>query len=72
MTQLIVAFRNFANWPGKRSVCVLKLTSIWCVGIRIRRQNFHDIYSIKIAQTKLVIAAHDKCTLWRVEVYDYQ
>jgi len=29
MTQLIVAFHNFANWPRKRYVYVLKLTSIY-------------------------------------------
>jgi len=40
-----------------------------CVGIRIKRQKFYDIYGITIIQIQLVIAAYAKYTLWRVQVY---
>jgi len=67
MTHLIEGFRNCANWPRKRSIYVLILT-LTCVGIRIRRENFDDVYSITTVQIQL-IAAHDKFTLWREQVY---
>jgi len=49
-------------------VC-LKTDINLCVGIRIRRQNFHDIYGITIVQIQFVIAAYDKYKLWGLQVY---
>ena len=52
-----------------KAVCLCLKTDInLCVGIRIKRQKFYDIYGITIVQIQLVTAAHDKYTLWRVQV----
>jgi hypothetical protein len=52
-----------------KAVCICLKTDI---NIGIERQNFHDIYGITTVQILSVTAAHDKYTLWRVQVYGYQ
>jgi hypothetical protein len=40
MTQLVLVLRNFANWPRKRSVYFLKLTSIYVLDYVQGDRNF--------------------------------